>query len=326
MKVVIVGGCGFLGGRLAEVIQQRGSLLDHQGKSTPVSEIVLLDQAEAVVPLDGVTTVIGDITDRAVLESVIDASVGSVFHLAAVVSSAAEADFDLGMQVNIDGTRHLLECCRQLPHAPKFVYSSSVAAFGDAPAVVEDDTPTTPQSSYGTQKVVGEFLVNDYSRKGYIDGRGVRLPTVSVRPGKPNKAASSFVSGILREPLQGQRAICPVTDASQPLWISSPAVVIENLLHAHETSADDWSSGPRTLNLPGLTVTIKEMVAALERAGGDTSLLDWAPDTEITRLVKSWPGTLKTTRADSMGFKRDTDIDSIVQAFITRELGGKIGG
>ena len=177
----------------------------------------------------------------------------SVFHLAAVVSGAAEADFDLGMRVNLDGTRALLEALRGEGRRPKVVFSSSVAVFGGAlPAMVDDATTPMPQSSYGVQKLIGELLVGDYSRKGYVDGRAVRLPTIVVRPGKPNAAASSFASGIIREPLAGVEAVCPV-DPDTAMWVLSPTAAITNLLHAHELPAERWT-GPRSLSLPGITV------------------------------------------------------------------------
>ncbi|HYG85478.1 MAG TPA: D-erythronate dehydrogenase [Azospirillum sp.] len=303
MKVLITGGNGFLGRKLAQrlLAEKRAA------------ELVLLDVQEGPPLPQGATALIGDLCDAAVQRRIRDAAFDSVFHLAAVVSAAAEADFDLGLRVNIDGTRALLEACRAMPRPPRFVFASSVAVFGHAPPLVEDDTPARPQSSYGTQKAVGELLVNDYSRKGFVEGCSLRLPTVVVRPGKPNLAASSFASGIIREPLNGERAACLVpTDLS--IWISSPRTVVENLLHAHGLAAQAWEDD-RTLNLPGISVPVSEMIAALERAGGDSSLIDHTPDERIARIVRTWPGDIRTTRADRLGFTRDETIDGIIQAY-----------
>lgn len=308
MRVLITGGNGFLGRKLA------GRLLDEKR----TSELVLLDVQEGPPPPQGAAVLIGDLCDTAVQERIRDCAFDSVFHLAAVVSSAAEADFDLGMRVNVDGTRALLEACRAMPRPPRVVFASSVAVFGHAPPVVEDDTPARPQSSYGTQKAIGELLVNDYSRKGFVHGCSLRLPTVVVRPGKPNLAASSFASGIIREPLSGQRAVCPVS-TDLPLWISSPRTIVDNLLHAHGLAPDAWEDD-RTLNLPGIGVRVAEMIEALARAGGDASLIDHTPDERIARIVRSWPGSMRTTRADRLGFGRDQGIDGIVQAYTADDM------
>ncbi len=321
MKVAIIGGHGFLGQRLAKRLLQKGEAVGPDGALQPIDELILIDQVAPEAPLEGVTTIIGDVAEPGFFDRALGDDVTSVFHLAAIVSSAAEADFDLGMRVNLDATRALLERCRAMPIAPRLVFTSSVAVFGNAPPMIEDDTPALPLSSYGTQKVIGEYLVNDYSRKGYLDGRCLRLPTVVIRPGKPNRAASSFASSILREPLQGEMAICPV-DTGLSLWIQSPRVVVENLIHAHDLATDAWSDGARILNLPGLTVTVAEMIEALARASGDTSLIRHEPDAEIARIVGSWPGAMNTPRATRLGFSKDETIDAIVAAFRQEELGG----
>ncbi len=314
MKIAIIGGHGFLGRLLAREIQARGQVVDFAGKFLDVSEIVAIDQLGADPPLPGVRPVIGDISDPGFLTRAIEPDVTSVFHLAAVVSAAAEADFDLGMRVNVDATRAVLERCRALAKPPRLVFTSSLAAFGDPPAIVQDDTPALPKSSYGVQKVIGEYLMGEYARKGFVDARALRLPTITIRPGKPNRAASSFVSSILREPLQGLPAICPVAPEMQ-LWVQSPRRAIENLLLAHDLSAEAWCGPSRVVNLPGLTVTVAGMVAALERTGGDAGLIKWQPDTAIRRLVGSWPVAMNTARADAMGFQRDKDIDGIIRDF-----------
>ena len=314
MKVVVTGGAGFLGQRLIREILQRGELTDARGERHRVDEVVAVDQVAAPAE-DRVQAMVGDVGDAAVLRQAIDGA-DSVFHLAAVVSGAAEADFDLGMRVNLDGTRALLEALRAEGRHPKVVFSSSVAVFGGAlPAVVDDSTAPMPQSSYGVQKLIGELLVGDYSRKGYVDGRAVRLPTIVVRPGKPNAAASSFASGIIREPLAGAEALCPV-DPDTSMWVLSPGAAITNLLHAHELSAERWL-GPRSLSLPGITVSVRAMLDALTVVGGPAARarVRLQPDPRIEAIVRTWPARFHTARADAMGFVRDGDFESVVRAY-----------
>lgn len=314
MKVVITGGAGFLGQRLIAELRARGALTDGAGQRRAVQQIVAVDQV-AAPPADGVRAAVGDVGDAAFLtETVADAD--SVFHLAAVVSGAAEADFDLGMRVNLDGTRALLEALRHGGRRPKLVFASSVAVFGGAlPDVVTDATAPTPQSSYGVQKLIGELLVGDFARRGMVDGRAVRLPTIVVRPGKPNAAASSFASGIIREPLAGVEAICPV-DPRASMWLMSPAAAIANLVHAHEVPTGGWI-GPRALSLPGLTVSIAGMLDALETVGGAAARarVRMQPDPRIQAIVEGWPARFETARADAMGFVRDADFVGIVRDY-----------
>ena len=204
------------------------------------------------------------------VEALIDDDTDTVFHLAAVVSAQAEEDFDLGMRVNLDGTRITLERCRALDHTPRVVYASSVAAFGgDMPDVIDDLVTPNPQTTYGVTKVIGEYLIDDYSRKGFIDGRALRLPTIVVRPGRPNKAASTWASSILREPLAGHAAVCPVTEESK-MWMLSPRRVVESFRHAQVLDGEAW--GPhRVVNLPGITGSVTEALQALSRAGGNSA-------------------------------------------------------
>ncbi|MBK7356933.1 D-erythronate dehydrogenase [Propionivibrio sp.] len=322
MKVLITGGAGFLGRRLASKLLQRGVLRNAAGVEESIDRLVLFDAIQA----DGFTdprvcVVTGDIADPQAINDVVDADTASIFHLAAVVSSQAEADFDLGMRVNIDAMRLLFERCRQLGHCPKVLFASSVAVYGgQLPELVRDDTALNPKSSYGIQKAIGELLLSDYSRKGFIDGRGVRLPTISVRPGKPNKAASSFASGIIREPLSNEATICPVTVDTR-LWLLSPRQAIECLVWAHDLPADAFAQCP-VLNLPGVSVTVCEMVDTLGRVAGKHAVdrIRWESDPVVQRIVGSWPGRWDMTRAHALGFKGDADFEGIVRAYVADDL------
>jgi nucleoside-diphosphate-sugar epimerase len=318
MKIVVTGGTGFLGQLLIRALLERGRLTRSDGVEAQIGQIVAVDQAQSgrLIVDDRVGYVVGDIGQPYFLSHVLAADTDSVFHLAAVVSGAAEADFDLGMRVNLDGTRALLDACRVQKGLPRVVFASSVAVFGSPlPAVVTDETTPTPQSSYGVQKLVGELLVGEYSRKGFIDGRAVRLPTIVVRPGKPNAAASSFASGIIREPLAGEVAVCPV-EPDTAMWLLSPDAAIRNLIHAHELPADAWDSR-RALNLPGLTLTVREMIEALRAVGGDAAVdrIQWQPDERIRAIVRTWPARFDTRRADALGFVRDADFVEVVRAY-----------
>jgi nucleoside-diphosphate-sugar epimerase len=326
MQVLITGGAGLLGARLARQLLERGTLAGADGKQTPITRITLLD----VVAAQGfddprIHVVVGDIADESTIASVVTPETQSIFHLAAIVSGQAELDFDLGMRINFDATRLILEQARRNGNRPRLVFTSSVAVFGgELPPVVQDTQILTPQSSYGAQKVMGELLVSDYSRKGFIDGRALRMPTVCVRPGVPNKAASSFASGIIREPLNGIDAVCPVAPET-PMWLLSPRHAIESLIHGHDIDGSLFGNN-RALSLSGLATTVQEMVAALERVAGSNVVqrIRWEQDPAIIRIVSSWPGNFDTKRADAMGFKRDADFDSIVRSYIDDELKGKI--
>jgi len=327
-QVVITGGAGFLGVRLARTLLAQGKLSLAGAEPVDIGRITLVDRAAppADVLADArVTALIGDL--NALLEAkdaatpVVTAQTSIVFHLAAAVSGECEADFDLGMRSNFAATLSLLETCRALKTQPIVVFASSLAVFGDAPGVplppvIEDTTLPTPQSSYGIQKFIGEQLVADFSRKGFIQGRSVRLMTVSVRPGKPNGAASSFLSGMLREPLAGVRAICPVP-ADTPVALSSPARTIAGLIGAAQASDPAW--GPRTaLTLPALTTTPAEMAAALERVAGPevAALIDWTPDPAIQNIVKTWPARINAKRAAGLGLLPETSFEDIVREYI----------
>jgi nucleoside-diphosphate-sugar epimerase len=238
-----------------------------------------------------------------------------------VVSGEAEADTDLGYRVNLDGARAVLEACRALGSCPRVIFASSLAVYGGAlPPAVGDDMPLTPQTSYGTQKAIGELLVNDYSRKGFVDGRALRLPTVVVRPGRPNRAASTFASSIIREPLSGREAICPVAPATV-MALASPRSVVDALLRAHDLPAAAFATN-RSLQLPGFSVTVGEMAAAVRRAGGERAYarIRWQPDPPIQRIVSGWPQALAAQRAAALGFTADNGIDEVVQAFLEEDL------
>jgi nucleoside-diphosphate-sugar epimerase len=322
MRIVITGGAGFLGRRLAGQLLEHGTLTDARGQVREIGQVVLLDVVPATLPPDPrLVVVAGDLADPAVVERAVTRDTDSVFHMAAVVSGQAEADFDIGMRVNLDATRLLLERCRNLAAPPKFVFTSSLAVFGGpVPDPVPDDAPVTPQASYGTQKLIGEYLVYDMTRKGFVDGRSLRLPTVTVRPGKPNKAASSFASGIIREPLSGVDAPCPVAPATR-MWVQSPRAVIANLIIGHEVPASSFAH-TRSVNVPGICVAVADMVAALRRVAGDAvaERVKWNYDPVIDRIVSTWPANFAPKLGPALGMKADPDFESIVRAYIADNL------
>lgn len=328
MHILITGGAGFLGARLARTLLARGQLSLAGAAAQTIQTITLVDRIAAPIDLASdprLRTVVGDLNQLLSHDNtagqVVQPQHSIVFHLAAAVSGECEADFDLGMRSNVDATRMLLEACRKLGTRPVLVFSSSLAVFGHSaqqplPAVLGDATLPTPQSSYGIQKFIGEQLVADYARRGFVDGRSVRLMTVSVRPGKPNGAASSFLSGMIREPLAGVRAVCPV-QPNTPVALASPARAIEGLLCAAQTSAAQW--GPRTaMTLPGLMTTVGAMAQALERVAGSaaTALLDWRADPAIEKIVNTWPGNIQTPRANALGLQSDDDFEQIIRAYV----------
>jgi len=316
MNVLITGGAGFLGLQLARLLLKRGSL-NLDGKAVTIDRLTLLDVVAPQIDDARVRVVTGDLSDPAVLARAMDADTGAVFHLAAVVSGQAEADFDLGMRVNLDASRALLETCRQLGHRPRVVFTSSVAVYGGKlPAVVQDDTALNPQSSYGAQKAIGELLLSDYSRRGFVDGRVLRLPTISVRPGKPNAAASSFASGIIREPLAGEAANCPVAPETS-LWLLSPRGAITALVNGMELDGARFGNR-RVVNLPGLSVTARQMVEALRRVAGDTvaDRVTWQREERIENIVGTWPAAWDVTRAVELGFQSDANFDDVIRGYM----------
>ncbi len=310
MQIIITGGAGFLGQRLATAFM---------ASKVEFGELLLADVVMPANPGQDkrVRCQQIDLSEAGAAESIISLQTGVIFHLAAVVSSHAEKDFDLGWRVNLDITRQLLESCRITRPGIRFVFTSSLAVFGGKlPALVNDTTAVTPRSSYGTQKAMGELLVNDYSRKEFVDGIALRLPTICVRPGRPNQAASSFVSSIIREPLNGEIATCPVSP-ELALWLSSPDTVIQNMVHAatmNTAALGDW----RTVNLPGVSVTVQQMLDALRRMTDAETLarVQFKEDPAINRIVASWPGVIDNTRALQVGFHVDGSFDHFIDQYL----------
>ncbi len=321
-RVIVTGGAGFIGTLLARRLLAKPTTIG-DARPAPVDELVLVDLAAPppdVAADPRVRAVTGDLAD--VMGELEDAD--AIFHLAGVVSGAAEADFDLGLRVNVDGTRAVLERARRHRTPPVVVFSSSLAVFGEDPAAgavgtVGDDTLPRPQSSYGIQKFIGEQFVADYARKGFVRGRAVRLMTVAVRPGKPNAAASSFVSGIIREPLAGLRATCPVPPET-PIALSSPRRTLQGILRAAATGDAAW--GSRTaMNLPALATTPRSMAEAMDRVVGyaASELIDWADDPVIGAIVRSWPARIETPRANALALRPEASFDDIVRAYLDDE-------
>src|SRR4051794_13964898 len=318
MRIVITGGCGFLGRRVALKLLAEGSPLGR------VDELVLFDNAPSALPLPEdrrLTLVTGDIADRDTVARVITQGTDAVFHLAAIVSGQAEADTDLGYRVNLDGTRAVLDACRALGTTPRLIFASSLAVYGGAlPPEVGEATALMPQSSYGAQKAIGVLRVNDSSRKGFIDGMALRLPTVVVRPGLPNRAASTFASSMIREPLTGRDAVCPVSPDTV-MALAAPRRIVAGLAHALDLPSGALGAN-RSLQLPGFSVSVGEMAEALRRIGGNEACrrIRWQPDPQIQAIISSWPQALSASRAEALGFGRDSGIDEVIEAFIEDDL------
>ncbi len=315
-----------LGRKLAERLA-----LDRRLGGAAIDRLSLVDAMSPARPAGAtfeVAELVADLADPGVAEQALMDRPDVVFHLAAVVSGEAEADFEKGYRVNLDGTRRLLEAIRAAGggYRPRVVFSSSIAVFGAPfPDVIGDDFCATPLTSYGTQKAIDELLLSDYSRRGFCDGVGIRLPTICVRPGTPNLAASGFFSNIIREPLNGREAILPVADDVRH-WFASPRAAITFLVHAAtlETSA---LGNRRCLTMPGLSATVAEQIAALRRAAGDdvVSLIRREPDASIASIVAGWPQAFETSRADALGFRAEADFDEIIRVYVEDELAGRIG-
>jgi len=317
MRIVITGGGGMIGQKLARALAARGRL-----KGQDISEMVLADVAdpkpvEAPFP---VTCRRLDISDRSAVDA---AFVGAdvIYHLAAIVSGQSEAEFDLGMRVNLMGSLNVFEAARSLGTCPVVVFTSSIAVYGgEISEPIEDWTQQNPQTSYGAQKAAAELMITDFSRKGFLDGRAPRLPTISIRPGKPNKAASSFMSSVFREPLQGKEAICPV-GPDYPHWYLSPRRCVENLVHAAEVEAEALGMN-RAFALPGRTHRIGDMVEAMGRIAGPAvkKLVRWEPDPEVQKIVLGWKGFFNPQKALKMGFKADDSFEDNIRFFLEDDI------
>lgn len=315
MNIIITGGQGFLGQRLAKTLLSQDKI--------KIEELVLIDVIKPIAPNNDprVRCIEMDLRNPEGLDAIITKNTDAIFHLAAIVSSHAEQDPDLGYEINFLATRNLLEVCRRIKPSIRFIFSSSLAVFGgELPDVIQNATALTPQSTYGTQKAMSELLINDYSRKGFVDGLVVRLPTICIRPGKPNKAASSFVSSIMREPLHGENAVCPVSE-DLLLWLSSPNTIVENFIHALTLP----SLPPRSwhvINLPGFMVSVKQMLADLTYIKGEEILekITFEFDENINNIVASWPVEINCAQAQALGFKADADFASVIKQFIQFDM------
>lgn len=328
MHILVIGAAGMVGRKLLAALVKAGKV---GGK--PIDRLTLADVVAPSAPegsAGAVEALAADLASPGVAASLAAKRADLIFHLAAIVSGEAEADFEKGYRINLDGTRFLLEAIRlesaKAPYKPHLVFTSSIAVFGAPyPEAIGDEFFTTPLTSYGTQKAIGELLLNDYSRRGFVDGVGIRLPTIVVRPGKPNAAASGFFSSILREPLSGMEAVLPVSRDARH-WFASPRAAVGFLIRAAEidTSLLGWR---RTLSVPGLSATVGDEIEALRRVAGEKAvkLIREVPDATITRIVAGWPRNFDTRRALSLGFVAETSFDEIIRAHIDDELGGRIG-
>ena len=326
MKILVLGAAGMVGRKLVAALIAAG-----QVGGQAITALTLADVVEPAAPGGAIThtLVAADLSAPGTAASLIADRPDLIFHLAAIVSGEAEADFEKGYAINLDGTRLLFEAIRQeskiAPYCPRLVFTSSIAVFGEPlPAVIGDHHEHTPLTSYGTQKAIGELLLSDYSRRGFFDGVGIRLPTIAVRPGKPNKAASGFFSGIIREPLAGLEAVLPVPDTVRH-WFASPRAAVGFLLHA--AGIDTALLGhQRNLSMPGLAVTVGEQIAALERVAGPkaVALIRRRPDATIAGIVSGWPKAFTAERAIALGFVGDASFDEIITIHIADELGGRI--
>lgn len=326
MHILIIGAAGMVGRKLTAALAARGTL---QGRS--IERLTLVDVVAPEPPAGDFPHELRavDISQPGIAETLAATRPDVIFHLAAIVSGEAELDFDKGYRINLDGTRFLFEAIRgeglRQPYCPRLVFTSSIAVFGAPfPDKIGDEFLLAPRTSYGTQKAMGELLLSDYSRRGIFDGVGIRLPTICIRPGKPNKAASGFFSSILREPLVGREAVLPV-DESARHWHASPRAAVGFLLHAAEL--DTVLLGTRrNLNMPGLSATVGEQIEALRRAAGDraVALIRREPDPKIIDIVENWPEDFDPARAKALGFVAESSFDEIIRIHIEDELGGSI--
>jgi nucleoside-diphosphate-sugar epimerase len=324
MNILITGGAGMIGRKLAERLARDGEL-----GGNAITSLALNDVVEAATPPAAkmpFRLLTGDLPAPGEAARLVADRPEVIFHLAAIVSGEAEQDFDKGYRINLDGTRALLEAVRAAGHVPRLVFASSIAVFGAPfPEAIGDEFFSTPLTSYGAQKAISELLVSDYTRKGFLDGLSLRLPTVCVRPGKPNKAASGFFSNIIREPLAGQEAVLPVSESVMH-WHASPRAAVEFMRHAATLDTAKLGSR-RALTMPGLAVTVGEQIAALRKVAGDqvAARIRREPDPFIEGIVAGWPRRFAASRALKLGFKPDASFEEIVRIHIEDELGGRIG-
>lgn len=328
MHILVIGAAGMVGRKLIQALVRDGGLNGRHIERFTLADVVA---AETPAGFTGaVESVAVDVSAPGVAAGLVAKRPDLIFHLAAIVSGEAEADFEKGYRINLDGTRLLLEAIRleglKSPYKPRLVFTSSIAVFGAPfPEAIGDEFFTTPLTSYGTQKAICELLLNDYSRKGFVDGIGIRLPTIVVRPGKPNAAASGFFSSILREPLVGQEAVLPVSRDARH-WFASPRAAVGFLKHAAtmDSSLLGWR---RTISAPGVSATVGEEIEALRRVAGDkaVALIREEPNETIATIVRGWAKNFDTSRALSVGFTAEASFDDILRAHIEDELGGRIG-
>ncbi len=315
MHVAVTGAAGMIGRKLVARLVEDGRLGDAE-----LERLTLMDVVAPDPPPQG-TAFAGDLADPATAQRLVDGRPDVIVHLAAVVSGEAEADFDKGYRINLDGTRTLLETIRAAAYRPRVVLASSIAVFGaPLPTPIPEDFATLPLTSYGTQKAIDELLLADYSRRGFVDGVGIRLPTICIRPGAPNKAASGFFSNILREPLVGKEAVLPVPETVRH-WHASPRSAVGFCLRA--ATVDTELIGPRrTLSMPGLSATVGEQIEALRRVGGEAAvrLIRHEPDPQIMEMVGNWAAALDASRAERLGFVAETSFDEIIRVHLEDEL------
>jgi D-erythronate 2-dehydrogenase len=306
-KILIIGAAGMIGRKLTARLRKDGA-----------GELILHDVVSA-----GPGAMVSDLSTPGEAEKLVASRPDLIFHLAAIVSGEAEADFEKGYRINLDGTRQLFEAVRKVGNGykPRLIFTSSIAVFGAPfPQAIGDEFLNAPLTSYGTQKAIGELLLSDYSRRGFFDGIGIRLPTICVRPGKPNKAASGFFSGIIREPLSGQEAVLPVPESVRH-WFASPRAAIDFLLHA--ASLDTAKLGTRrNLSMPGISATVGEQIEALRKVGGEKAvrLIRRQPDPTIMRIVEGWPQNFDARRASALGFRADQSFEQIIRIHLEDEL------
>jgi nucleoside-diphosphate-sugar epimerase len=314
MNVLIIGGGGFLGQKLAQRLAAAGRLRNREITGMTLADIAVPAPVPAPFTIETTTC---DITDRAAVDGLLAARFDVIFLLAAVVSSHAEAEFEVGMQVNLQGALNVLEAARLLDTAPVLVFTSSLAVFGgEVPDPIRDWTIPNPQTSYGTQKAIGELLVNDYSRRGFVDGRTLRLPTISVRPGRPNRAASSFMSSIIREPLNGEEAVCPV-DPDFTHYYLSPRLCVQNLIRGAEIDAADLGQN-RTMTMPGRTLTIRQMIDAMTAVAGPNpaKLIRFEDNPAIRDIVTGWRFDYDPAKALALGLEADDSFEDNVRYYL----------